>query len=147
MEKNTKVTNVIIRCIIICLSVVVSNKRFNLSKRATILYGQGLPLTKFSVLDWLGSFILQLWIPISSLQRFYLLYFSLTSNNKLIAMVLIASCAVRVEITSVYQIEHSCHISLRQISLHFPCNERNALLLVLLNLLFAFGLPVTDSRC
>ena len=32
MEKSTKVTNVIIRCIIICLSVVVPNKRFNLSK-------------------------------------------------------------------------------------------------------------------
>ena len=102
MEKNTKVTNVIIRCIIICLSVVVPNKRFNLSKRAIILYGQGLPLTKFSVLDWLGSFILQLWITLSSLQRFDLFYFSLTSNNKLIAMVLIASYTVSVEVTSVY---------------------------------------------
>ena len=100
MEKNTKVTNVIIRCIIICLSVVVPNKRFNLSKRAIILYG--LPLTKFSVLDWLGSFILQLWITLSSLQRFDLFYFSLTSNNKLIAMVLIAYYTVSVEITSVY---------------------------------------------
>ena len=28
-----------------------------LSKRAIILYGQGLPLTKFSILDWLRSFI------------------------------------------------------------------------------------------
>lgn len=102
MEKNTKVRNVIIRCIIICLSVVVPSKRFNLSKRAIILYGQGLPLTKYSVLDWLGSFILQLWITLSSLQRFDLFYFLLTSNNKLIAMVLIASYTVSVEITSVY---------------------------------------------
>jgi len=78
MEENMKVTNVIIRCLIIYLSVVVPNKRFNLSKRAIILYGQGLPLTKFSVLDWLGSVILQLWITLSSLQRFDLFYFSLT---------------------------------------------------------------------
>ena len=99
MDKNTKVTNVIIRCIIICLSVGVPNKRFKLSKRVIILSGQGLPLTKFFVLDWLGSFIFQLWIPLSSLQRFD---FSLTSNNKLIAMVLIASYAVSAEITSVY---------------------------------------------
>ena len=98
MEKNTKVRNVIIRCIIICLSVVVPMS----SMRAIILYGQGLPLTKFSVLDWLGSFILQLWVTLSSLQRFDLFYFSLTSNNKLIAMVLIASYTVSVEITSVY---------------------------------------------
>ena len=98
MEKNTKVTNVIIRCIIICLSVVVPNKRFNLSERAIILYGQALPLTEFSVLDWLGSFILQLGITLFSLQRFDLFHFSLTSNHKLIAMVLVAPYAVIVEI-------------------------------------------------
>ena len=102
MEKNTKVTNVIIRCTIICLSAVVPNKKFNLSQRASILYGQGLPLTEFSVLDWLGNFILHLWIPLFSMQRFDLFYFSLTSNNKLIAMVLKATSVVIAEITSVY---------------------------------------------
>ena len=138
-----KVTNVIIRYIIICISAVVPNKRLNLSGRAIILYGQGLPLTKFSVLDWLGSFILQLWIPLSSLQRFDLFYFSLTSNNKPIAMVLIPSYAVIVEIIDRTFMSYFIKANLTSLSL----NERNALLLVLLILLFTLSLPVTHSRC
>ena len=130
LAKNTKVTNVIRRFSIICLSAVVPNKRLNLSKRAIILYGQGLPLTEFSVPDWLGSFILQLWIPLFPLKRFDLFYFWLTSTNKLIAMVLNSllrsNCWNYLCLLDRTFMSYFSEANFTSLS----CNERNGLLLV-----------------